>query len=541
MVTDIGRTGVTISDPTYLASEAGDDPRPNHFIGPFTFNSSTNATVDYQMWVPVGTYINTAYGQIGAVLIGATSSAMSRITVTSDGTGSITVVSDTVNFSVDAVTGTASNVTSSGATLNGTVDPNGAPVSAMITLDEAGQCGQSTPSTTAATGGTSGSSPSTTGTTTSSADFSGASFDLYIVNPDGSVRHMSDATYARITQVSPTVERISFEDKGSDFDYNDVVVEVDYSDWSHLKVTVVSVSAGWKHNVRLTIFKAGQAVQDLLIWVDSHLGVGQTVVINADAGGAFESGESSSTSIVLPAVPVYLNPNSVLSPKTTETSPASTAGCDVACGDIGYDLYIVNPDGSERHLNTKYTELATMTDGRQQVRFEDKGVDFDYNDVTVVMDTRDCKAVTFELVGVNAAWHHQVLVAVSLKGALAFTRQLWADDHAVTNDVVTVDAKDEPAMCAVAVPVASPASAACSLAAPLRRILAPGSSGSDVVSLQDLLKCLGLFPAEVPSTGYYGTVTTAAMTAYQSAHAIAPPIGIVGPLTRASLNTLVTP
>jgi hypothetical protein len=66
---------VAISDPVYVASEIAFDPRPNHFVGPFILNSGTDATLDYEMWVPVGSFANTAYAKSGDYVIGATASA----------------------------------------------------------------------------------------------------------------------------------------------------------------------------------------------------------------------------------------------------------------------------------------------------------------------------------------------------------------------------------------------------------------------------------------------------------------------------------
>ncbi|HVT75282.1 MAG TPA: peptidoglycan-binding domain-containing protein [Candidatus Paceibacterota bacterium] len=58
--------------------------------------------------------------------------------------------------------------------------------------------------------------------------------------------------------------------------------------------------------------------------------------------------------------------------------------------------------------------------------------------------------------------------------------------------------------------------------------LTVGSSGADVTALQN---ALGVSPA----TGYFGSLTKAAVVAYQSSKGI-PATGYVGPLTRASLN-----
>ncbi len=127
-VTDIGRSAVAIADPVYISSESSVSPRPYHFIGPFTLNTSTSATINYTMWVPVGSHANTSYAMIGDLKIGATASASSRVTVTSTGTATVGVTVDTVGFSVDAATVPATDITSSAVTLNGTVDPNGTAV-----------------------------------------------------------------------------------------------------------------------------------------------------------------------------------------------------------------------------------------------------------------------------------------------------------------------------------------------------------------------------------------------------------------------------
>lgn len=64
--------------------------------------------------------------------------------------------------------------------------------------------------------------------------------------------------------------------------------------------------------------------------------------------------------------------------------------------------------------------------------------------------------------------------------------------------------------------------------------LKQGDSGDDVTALQELLANSGFLT--VPSTGYFGVLTIAAVQAYQRAHGITP-TGYVGPLTLAALNT----
>lgn len=62
-----------------------------------------------------------------------------------------------------------------------------------------------------------------------------------------------------------------------------------------------------------------------------------------------------------------------------------------------------------------------------------------------------------------------------------------------------------------------------------------GASGSEVVALQTALKLNNCFPNNVPTSGYYGGVTTSAVIKFQVKYGISP-IGICGPKTRAQLN-----
>jgi hypothetical protein len=75
---------------------------------------------------------------------------------------------------------------------------------------------------------------------------------------------------------------------------------------------------------------------------------------------------------------------------------------------------------------------------------------------------------------------------------------------------------------------AAVASSATAPAVSFSRDLTVGSSGADVTALQN---AIGVNPA----TGYFGSLTKAAVVSYQSAHSL-PATGFVGPLTRAALN-----
>jgi peptidoglycan hydrolase-like protein with peptidoglycan-binding domain len=69
----------------------------------------------------------------------------------------------------------------------------------------------------------------------------------------------------------------------------------------------------------------------------------------------------------------------------------------------------------------------------------------------------------------------------------------------------------------------------------MTEFLSLGSSDAQVLALQKFLVSSGYLKAT--PTGYYGTLTQAAVESFQSAYNI-PTVGTVGPLTRAAINSL---
>ena len=75
------------------------------------------------------------------------------------------------------------------------------------------------------------------------------------------------------------------------------------------------------------------------------------------------------------------------------------------------------------------------------------------------------------------------------------------------------------------------------------RNLTVGSRGDDVVALQNILISKGHLAAGL-NTGYFGNLTKAAVAKWQASMGISPAVGYVGPISRASLNSMggvVTP
>lgn len=121
--------GTTISDPVKLSSESSMSPQPIHFIGPFTITNGSPISLTYTMLIPrtpSATFTNTAVAYSGSQIIGASSTTISGASVTNNGSGTpTTTTTTTITLNPVAVTFFATDVATTTATLNGTVDGNG--------------------------------------------------------------------------------------------------------------------------------------------------------------------------------------------------------------------------------------------------------------------------------------------------------------------------------------------------------------------------------------------------------------------------------
>lgn len=84
----------------------------------------------------------------------------------------------------------------------------------------------------------------------------------------------------------------------------------------------------------------------------------------------------------------------------------------------------------------------------------------------------------------------------------------------------------------------APAAAASSAACTFTRSLTVGSEGADVKCLQDYLTPK-YFTNAGGSTGYFGSVTAAAVAAWQGANGVAPAVGYFGPLSQAKYSAMM--
>gem|GEM_PF-2400336 len=247
---------------------------------------------------------------------------------------------------------------------------------------------------------------------------------VYYVSADGSLRPFSDIatylTYAGVcgTFTTVTPETIVAASVGSPMLPNPGTTLVKFADSS--KVYAVESAANpelvvlrWivSEEVARTVYGAD--------WDEYVLGINPapgTYLFGADITGA-EAG---------------IDPTRLMS-RAALTGAAS------------YNVYIINPDGTRRDSYSIWTRVVTRSDGRIVFNFEDKGSDFDYNDVVVDVDPSSCTTFTFRVYPLEAAWHHQIGLQVSYEGELKGDLLLWDDSHEAVNQEKTVDITYAPA------------------------------------------------------------------------------------------------
>ncbi|MFZ5365172.1 MAG: peptidoglycan-binding protein [Patescibacteria group bacterium] len=422
-------------------------------------------------------------------------------------------------------------------------------------------------------------------------------FDLFIVNPDGTERH-SGTRFVEEEKVSDGVILYKFEDKGEDFDYNDVFVQVDRRDCANVIFSVTKeLEASWHHQIKVRLSGNGIVGGAITLWPDSHMSFGNERSLDVSADQSL------------------------------------CQQCVTDCQRVTYDLYIVNPDGTERRMNSRYAQIEDQGNGVILVKFEDKGNDFDYNDVLIKVDKSTCEIIKVTSLQLEAGWHHQIKIKLLYDGIERNDVLLWADSHLSVDQSKEVNLTDYSRLCEVDlldkveqaavtvfehinflgrsqtfvagqkvpeltvfsfnnlissvkivgnaavdfftealysgrserfsqddfdlrnnsigndtvtslqvslraqnIPSASAAALRCGGNVVFSEMTA-GDQGSNVVSLQELLKCLGFFPQGQPATGYFGPVTENALKNFQLSNGIEPS-GYLDQATLSAINDL---
>jgi uncharacterized repeat protein (TIGR01451 family) len=335
------------------------------------------------------------------------------------------------------------------------------------------------------------------------------SYDVYIVNPDKTERHMNDARYAKIKKLADGTEVIYFEDKGVDNNFADVVVTINKTDCRSITASAVtSKTASWHHQIKIKLFYKNTLKDDVTLWEDSHLA------------------DSSPTTF---SVSPYICPQGEIIP--AEETPT----CSVSCSNLTYDVYIINPNGSERHMNQpRWAKIKKLGDSTEIISFEDKGVDNNYKDVIVTINMKDCKNITASAVtSKTASWHHQIRIKIFEKNILKQDYLMWGDSHQAGGSPISFSAVSD--FCSGQTAAGDSVQSSCVLAKQLTNVLQKGMQNEDVLNMQKLLKCFGYIAADQAIGGYFGTVTETAVKKFQTSEGI-DAVGDVGPVTMAAMN-----
>ncbi len=130
------------------------------------------------------------------------------------------------------------------------------------------------------------------------------------------------------------------------------------------------------------------------------------------------------------------------------TSASTVCGCDSAA----LDLYIVNPDGTERHPGGGFVRIDAQADGTARYSFEDKGSDMDFDDFLVDADANDCANVALAAAAIDAGWHHVLRLSYLDILGVARDEVVWQDSHQSIGNPRTFSVRHSTASAEVARP-----------------------------------------------------------------------------------------
>jgi hypothetical protein len=162
-----------------------------------------------------------------------------------------------------------------------------------------------------------------------------------------------------------------------------------------------------------------------------------------DTSGNFASG-ALATATPLAGIKLPVKPPIVTTP--FPPPPIPPPGCNLNCAALTFDLYIVNPDGTERHMGTNYVRAKYLGDGLTQVNFEDSGADFDYNDLVMTVDKKSCSQIVTHVLSVHARWVHQIHIAIT-SSAGSQDILLWPDSSQAVGQWSAVNAYEYKQLC----------------------------------------------------------------------------------------------
>lgn len=260
--------------------------------------------------------------------------------------------------------------------------------------------------------------------------------------------------------------------------------------------------------------------------------------------------------IAIPTLDKFLDatgaPTSTAVWQTSSTWGSSFAATGLS-GNTAYQFYTLARNGNNvQTTSTVYTAATTtlsnvptsasVASGPNSLTFTWGGDSTTTyaEDVTAGTNTGWTTATSFQVGGINCNTSHSFRVKGrnAFGTETAFTSQVSGTTGACGAGIIVgapIAVPDIPSLPANPSSVTLPSSA--SPVAVFVHTLRVGARGEEVRMLQAKLRELGYFNYPT-DTGYFGSVTRAAVVAFQKAHGLAPFPGHVGPATRAALNNL---
>lgn len=245
---------------------------------------------------------------------------------------------------------------------------------------------------------------------------------VYIANPDGSIR-TSGSSYAQTEERGQSLGTVHFEDKGIDFDYNDIAVSYNTRSCSHAEFYISELNAGWHHMVGVKVYKGDTMVGDVILFENSHAAERMARWIDL---GQFINNDCAQATL-----------------RTSGDALCYEGGCKNA----EFYVYIVNPDGTIRYTNSAFNLVERLESRLFNLRFEDKGADMDFNDLKLTLDMRDCANIQVTLDEVNAGWQHEIRGRLYLHGVDVWDTVLWQNSHDGIGETYQFDVADHVTMC----------------------------------------------------------------------------------------------
>lgn len=146
-----------------------------------------------------------------------------------------------------------------------------------------------------------------------------------------------------------------------------------------------------------------------------------------------------------------INLNSAGCEPIIETEPMpledQTPTCVMDCTKVTHELYIVNPNGTIRTINSGFVKETNLSNNKKLYHVEDSGSDMDFNDLEIETDNSVCGEINVKLRKLDAGWHHQIWIKLFYNDVEKENVLLWMDSHTAFGDLKKVNLNEFSNLC----------------------------------------------------------------------------------------------